>query len=247
MSDYLGPEGGAPPPPAGTNPPPPPPSSGTNPPPPPPPPPPGSAPSPVPPPPSGPDSRPGRSVVPWVVAGLAVLVLGVVIGVVMTQGGDDDESTIADERDTTTSESPSSTTTSEPTTTTAELATSLVGAFLVGDCIDDTAHGAPEGGEITRVDCASPHDGEVYALPTLPGEPGATYPGDDAVTSQGDRLCLEAFPSYVGIEYVDSQWDYFYFAPVEQTWNDFDDRQVVCYLVDPDLNKIEGSLRNSQT
>jgi hypothetical protein len=182
-----------------------------------------------------------------VVAGLAVLVLGVVIGVVMTQGGDDDESTIADERDTTTSESPRSTTTSESTTTTAELSTSLFGAFLVGDCINDTAHGTPEGGEVSRVDCASPHDGEVYALPTLPGEPGAPYPGDDEVTRQGDRLCLEEFAAYVGIEYLDSQWEYFYFSPVEQTWNDFDDREIICYLVDPGLNKIEGSLRNSQT
>jgi hypothetical protein len=183
-----------------------------------------------------------------VVAGLAVLVLGVVIGVVVMQGGDDDESTLADERDTTTSESPrSTTTTSESTTTTAELSTSLVGAFLVGDCINDTAHQTGVGGEISRVDCASPHDGEVYALPTLQGEPGAPYPGDNEVTSQGDRLCLEAFAPYVGIEYQDSQWDYFFFSPAEQTWNDFDDRQVVCYLVDPDLTKIEGSLRNAQT
>jgi|SRR5262245_31972837 len=234
MSDYPGPEDGAPPPPWGTGPPPPPP----------PPPPFVSTPSPAPPPPSGPDSR--RSVVPWVLAGLAVLVLGVVIGVVVTQGGDDDESTIADERDTTTSEPPSSTTTSESTTTTVEL-TNIAFPFLVGDCFDDSAHGQPEAGELTRIDCASPHDGEVYALPALPGEPGATYPGDDEVTSQGDRLCLDAFAPYVGIEYQDSKWDYFYFVPVEQTWNDFDDRQVVCYLVHPGLDKIEGSLRNIQT
>jgi hypothetical protein len=87
----------------------------------------------------------------------------------------------------------------------------------------------------------------VYALPTLPGAAGAPYPGVDEITRQGDQLCLDQFAPYVGIDYLDSRWEYFYFSPAEETWRDFDDRQIVCYLVDPDLNKIEGSLRSSGT
>ena len=87
----------------------------------------------------------------------------------------------------------------------------------------------------------------MYALPTLPGEAGAPYPGDAEVTNQGDQLCVDQFAPYVGIDYLESRWEFAYFAPVEETWREFDDRQIVCYLVDPDFNKIEGSKRNSGT
>ena len=122
-----------------------------------------------------------------------------------------------------------------------------MGQFLVGDCFNDTAHGTPEGGEITRADCASPHDAEVYALPTLPGAAGAPYPGDEQITRQGDQQCVDQFAPYVGIDYLDSMWDYAYFAPIEETWRKFDDRVIVCYLVDPEFKKLEGSKRGSGT
>jgi hypothetical protein len=186
-------------------------------------------------------------VLPWVVAGLAVLGL-ITLGVVLAQGGDDESTTTDTERETTTSETPSTTTTSEPSTTTTEpVGTVLSPQFLVGDCFNDTAHGTSEAGEISRVDCASSHDGEVYALPKLPGAPGAPYPGDEQIAKQGDQLCVDQFAPYVGIDYFDSQWDYAYYAPIEETWRKFDDREIVCFLIDPELNKIEGSKRNSRT
>jgi Septum formation len=230
MSDHPGPEGGAPPPPSGTYPPPPPP------------------PGPVPPSAPGPGPRQRHPALPWVVAGVAVLLLVIVIGVVLIQG-DDDASTSTDaERETTTSEPPSTTTTSEsPTTTEAATAVVFPEDLKVGDCFNDSAYGTPEVGEITRTDCGPPHHAEVFALVTLPGAPDAPYPGDGEITRQGDELCRAQFAPYVGIDYLDSHWDFGFYAPIEDTWRKFDDRLVICYLGDPAFNKIEGSKRASAT
>jgi hypothetical protein len=165
---------------------------------------------------------------------------------------DDDGSTVVEaERDTTTSEAPSTTTTSESPSTT-ETGTGTVvfpDELRLGDCFDDSAFGTPEelAGEIRRVECASPHDAEVFALVTLPGEPGGSYPGDDEIFRLGDQLCRDQFASYVGIDYLDSMWEFGYYSPTEDSWRKYDDRLVVCHLGDPGFNKIEGSKRDSRT
>jgi Septum formation len=144
-------------------------------------------------------------------------------------------------------ESPSTTTTSESPTT-AETGSGLGAEDLrIGDCFNDSGHSTPEVGEITRVDCGSPHDAEVFGLPTLPGEPGAPYPGDDVTDELSDELCLREFASYVGIDYQDSKWEFAYIPPDEVFWNKYDDRLVVCSLNDPSFNKIEGSKRGTGT
>ena len=140
------------------------------------------------------------------------------------------------------------------TTTTSEAASSTetgIGMFpedlRLGDCFDDSGHGTPEVGEITRVDCGSPHDAEVFGVPTLPGEPGAPYPGDDEIDGLSNELCLGEFATFVGIDFLDSMWEFSYFLPTEETWHKYDDRLVVCTLNDPSFNKIEGSKRDSRT
>lgn len=184
--------------------------------------------------------------------GLAVVLL-VAAGVLVATRDGDDGSTVTDsDRDTTTTERPSTTTTSEAPSTTATSAagsgaTVFPGELRVGDCFDDSGHGTPEVGELSRVDCAAPHDAEVYALPTLPGEPDAPYPGDDQVADVSDQLCVDQFAAYVGVEYLDSKWAFGYYTPVEESWRKFDDRGVICYLVEAEFGKIEGSQRGTGT
>jgi Septum formation len=186
---------------------------------------------------------------------VAVLLL-VVAGVIALTQGDDEASTVTAERDTTSSELPSTTTTSESpgTTTTSESPSTIetAGGLLledlrVGDCFDDSGYGTPEVGEITRVDCDVPHDSEVFGLPTLPGGPGAPYPGEDEIDRLSSDLCLREFASYVGIDFEDSMWEFDYFGPPEETWRIYEDRLVICALTDHSFNKIEGSKRNSRT
>ena len=144
-------------------------------------------------------------------------------------------------------ESPSTTTTSEspdaPEPGTSEFAEDL----RLGDCFNDSGHGTTEVGEITRVDCGSPHDAEVFGLPTLPGDPGAPYPGDAEIGSLSDARCLGEFATYVGIDFQDSVWEYGYYLPTEETWRKYDDRLVICTLNDASYNKIEGSKQGSNT
>jgi hypothetical protein len=177
---------------------------------------------------------------------VAVLLL-VVAGVIALTQGDDDGSTVTAERDTTTTDSPSTTTTSESPGTTEAAAGLIPEELRVGDCFNDSAHGTNELGEITVVDCGSAHDAEVFGVPTLPGEPSAPYPGDDEVDRLSNELCLGEFASYVGIDYLDSAWEFGYFLPTEESWRKYDDRLVVCTLNDPQFNKMEGSKQNSRT
>ena len=104
-----------------------------------------------------------------------------------------------------------------------------------------------EVGELTVVDCGSAHDAEVFAVATLPAEPSAHYPGDDEVDRLSNELCVGEFASYVGVDFLDSAWDFGYFMPTHESWRKDGDRLVVCMLTDPHFNKIEGSKRNSRT
>ena len=232
MSDQWGPPGQFPSPSPGQYPPPPPPTG----------------PGPPFPPTGGPH---GRVVWPWVLGGLAVVLL-VAAGVLLATRGDGDGLAVTDSaRDTTTTERPSTTTSEAPSTTATSASGSGVGVFpdelRVGDCFDDSGHGTPEVGELSRVDCGAPHDAEVFALPTLPGGPDAPYPGDDEVADMTDQLCVDQFAAYVGVEYLDSKWAFGYYTPIEESWRKFGDRGVICYLVEPEFGKIEGSQRGTRT
>jgi hypothetical protein len=106
------------------------------------------------------------------------------------------------------------------TLTTSEISVGVLPDELrLGDCFNDSVHGTDEVGEITVVDCRSPHDAEVFGVPTFPGEPTAPYPGDDEVERLSKELCLAEFASYVGIDFIDSAWEFAYFLPSEE-WSD---------------------------
>lgn len=176
---------------------------------------------------------------PWVAAALAVLLL-VVAGVIVLAQRDDDDSTAADgERGTTTSESGSPAPDSGNVVLPDELG--------VGDCFNDSGHGTSEVGEVSLAECVSLHDGEVFALVTLPGAADASYPGDAEVERLSDELCLDEFAPYVGVDYLDSRWEFGYFVPQEAAWRKYDERGVICYLVDPEYDKIEGAKRDTRT
>jgi hypothetical protein len=184
-----------------------------------------------------------------VVGGLVVLLLVLVgLSLPLAQRSDDVATVVDGEQDTTTSAAPTTTTTTEPTSTTGTDAFVFLEELRLGDCFNESAFGSEDVvGEIRRVDCASPHDAEVFAVVTLPGEPGGPYPGDDAIFQMGEQRCLDEFASYVGIDYLDSMWEFGFFVPTGETWRKFDDRLILCYLADPGFDKIEGSKRGTST
>jgi hypothetical protein len=109
--------------------------------------------------------------------------------------------------------------------------------LAVGDCLNDTS--GTEVTEVPNVDCADEHDFEVYSDFEIEG---SEFPGDDAVDTEADTRCLDAFEGFVGVPYDDSVYGYTYFTPTEGSWTDGGDRLVSCLVGDPE-GKVTGSLQ----
>ena len=120
----------------------------------------------------------------------------------------------------------------------------------VGQCFNSylTALGDNEFQELTTmVDCAGPHDGEVYFQifhPALFGEP---YPGTEEMESWAQQHCYEQFAGFVGQEYELSELDIGMLLPTSETWTDpiGRHREVTCYLEAWRGGRLLGSMRFS--
>ncbi|NHZ71308.1 MAG: hypothetical protein GWP18_06665 [Proteobacteria bacterium] len=108
----------------------------------------------------------------------------------------------------------------------------------VGTCFDDP----PAFESVTDVPirgCDEAHDNEVIALETMSGE---TFPGVDTVNSVSEEKCVERFDDYMGESYFDSPYEVGWLSPSSDSWP-AGDREIICFVFDPDLVKITGSLR----
>lgn len=113
-------------------------------------------------------------------------------------------------------------------------------AIQVGDCLND----AEVGSEVTSVplvDCAEPHDSEVYAR----GESAApAFPGFDALDDELAEFCQgESFTEFIGIPYTESRLQTSGYFPSQESWAD-GDRELLCTVWDED-GRVSGSLRGS--
>lgn len=112
-------------------------------------------------------------------------------------------------------------------------------ALDIGVCFDDPdAFDLVESSDVPVVDCATPHDNEVYANVDLTGD---AYPGPDEVANRADQICVDAFDAYIGAPYETSIYEFSWFVPSEESW-DAGDREVICFAYDLSLEKITGSI-----
>jgi hypothetical protein len=115
----------------------------------------------------------------------------------------------------------------------------------VGDCLND----ASETGDVSTVpvvDCASPHDSEIYASITMHD---AEYPGEVATIAAADEACAAEFELFVGIPISDSIYSYATLYPTESSW-DGGDREILCRIAltrDGSVEKVTGSLRDARS
>jgi hypothetical protein len=110
----------------------------------------------------------------------------------------------------------------------------------VGDCFDDQSDESVR--TLPVVPCGHPHDNEIYAVFDLPGD---SWPGQDDVARQSAEGCLGPFTDYVGTPLADSTLEAFPITPSEQSWEKFDDRQVLCVADDPG-GRLVGSVAGSK-
>ncbi len=109
----------------------------------------------------------------------------------------------------------------------------------VGDCVED--QDALDDGNST-VSCDEDHVFELYAAIDLDPDDD-DYPGDADIESQAKELCRgTAFEDFVGVPYVESSEVYtFPRWPSQETWEQADDRTVLCYATTEDLSPTTGS------
>jgi len=106
--------------------------------------------------------------------------------------------------------------------------------FVPGSAIDmSSAH---------VVDCAAPHQQEVYAIAQQPADPGAPYPGDEVLAAFADDSCLAAFAGYTGLDYQSSHYDIANARPDAAAWGR-GERRVICALHDVDFAELTRSAR----
>ena len=101
--------------------------------------------------------------------------------------------------------------------------------------------------EVTRlpvVPCAEPHTHELYAV--VPFDEGDVFPGIEALDAFAQRECLRAFNDFVGIQAFDSSLFFSWMVPTLGSWNNDDDRDVLCVLGDFQGGQMVGSMRGAK-
>lgn len=107
----------------------------------------------------------------------------------------------------------------------------------IGDCFND--YGEGDATDIYLIDCAEPHKYELYAAVQLDSD--RAWPGDATVDDEADAACTgEAFTSYVGIEYMASDYYRLTYTPTESGWQS-GDYEVLCAAYN-DTGATTGSI-----
>lgn len=109
----------------------------------------------------------------------------------------------------------------------------------LGDCVGDFSD-ADEVTTITVVPCAEEHGQEVFAISEIDdGE----FPGDDTFRARAQEDCVTTFGEFVGVAWDNSELDYTWLQPTEESWEE-GDRELVCLVFDP-AGPVEGSLEGA--
>lgn len=119
-----------------------------------------------------------------------------------------------------------------------------LGAFVIqeGDCMNLPSESLVQ--SVEGLPCGQSHDAEVYSLYDMAAASSA-YPGDEAVNNAAVDGCLQRFHAFVGVAYEQSALDVYYLHPTEDSWDGYDDREVVCMVTTMDGSQLTGSMRGS--
>ena len=111
----------------------------------------------------------------------------------------------------------------------------------VGDCFSAESDQLDT---VLVVDCAQPHEYEVFHVFDHPAGADEPYPGDDTLLDFADTECQPPFEDFVGHDYQTSIWYITSVTPSEETWAD-GDREIVCTLNQQDDNAEPISVTGS--
>jgi hypothetical protein len=110
----------------------------------------------------------------------------------------------------------------------------------VGDCLDGFADDT-EISTVPAVPCSEEHTDEIMAAIDLSAED--EFPGTEAVQERAEEACHEEFERFVGVPWNESQLDFGFLGPTEESWAD-GDREILCTVGDPNRS-VTGTLRDA--
>lgn len=172
--------------------------------------------------------------------------VGALLLVTAAAAGCSDEGDAGAESTTTSTSAPTTTTTAPPQEVPGQPVS--VQDLQQGQCFEQRVvpgQGQTTVEELVRIDCAQPHDNEVYRIARLPQEVGAPYPGTEEITAFADEQCLAGFEEFVGVQYELAVFEIGHLVPSEESWA-LPDRQVVCFLFHREGEKLQGSAQGSR-
>lgn len=109
----------------------------------------------------------------------------------------------------------------------------------VGDCV--SLEPSDNGDKTVRVDCAQPHNQEVFYSFAMPN---GDFPGYFEIGDAAQDECTSAFEDYVGVPWEQSDYTYDFAAPDEETWAQ-GERTITCLLEDASGERLTGSARGT--
>lgn len=117
----------------------------------------------------------------------------------------------------------------------------------IGTCLSIDESVGAEIGELPEVACTETHTHEIYAVMESAAD---TYPGFEALESEAQVACLEAFEPYVGISPFDSNLFYSWMVPTLASWEDADvgergDREILCVVGSRDGEPLTSSVQGT--
>lgn len=110
----------------------------------------------------------------------------------------------------------------------------------VGDCIETLGVGSIS--ELPTVDCDEPHDAQVVGLFDHEGD---DFPGEAEIAATAQERCEELFEEFVGAPFTDTSLVFSTVNPTEQTWNEADDRETICFAQQLDGSQLPESVEDN--
>jgi len=102
----------------------------------------------------------------------------------------------------------------------------------------------PEVSELPVIDCDRPHTHEIYDR--VRDEEHDVYPGFAELEQFAQLACYSSFEDYVGVNPFDSALFVSWLVPTLDSWNDQNDREILCVAGRRDGGQLPGPIEGTQ-
>lgn len=119
-----------------------------------------------------------------------------------------------------------------------------------GQCFEAPTEVKAQLSSLKHIPCSTGHTREAYAVVTYAAtgggpSPVSSYPGPDALSNFAKGVCAQRFKRYVGVDYLDSALFFTYLFPSARSWEQDDDRKIVCFVTTTG-QKLSSSVKDTR-